>query len=211
MKFGELTAQNQYSSFLTSAQIADGINLAKRSSRRLLEDAKILLKNGRYPSAAALAILSIEENGKELVLRQLAVCLRTEKTAPFWKKYRNHTEKNKAWILPLIASEHDTLQGLFRAVFDSNSDHPEVLDWVKQASVYSDCVGRGEWQDPEQLIDELHATRLIEIADHMQGTRGDITEEELREAQEMVASGVTEEKLKAYTDKWAHKDLLPIT
>jgi hypothetical protein len=53
----------QYKGVLASAQIADGMNAATRNSRRLFEDAQLMLEQERYPSAVGLAILSIEESG----------------------------------------------------------------------------------------------------------------------------------------------------
>jgi hypothetical protein len=49
------------------------MNAANRNARRLVADAKLLLDAGRYPSAAALAALAIEESGKTSILRTLAV------------------------------------------------------------------------------------------------------------------------------------------
>ncbi|MCS3859221.1 AbiV family abortive infection protein [Salinibacter ruber] len=50
---------NSYHGYLEAEEIAEGMNAANRSARRLWKDAKILLKAERYPSAVALAILSI--------------------------------------------------------------------------------------------------------------------------------------------------------
>jgi AbiV family abortive infection protein len=40
------------------------MNAAARNAARLVSDAEILLGAKRYPSAAALAVLAIEESGK---------------------------------------------------------------------------------------------------------------------------------------------------
>ncbi len=58
---------SQYAGSLDAAQIAQGINAARRNARRLAEDAKLLLETARYPSATALAILSIGHLEKCLV------------------------------------------------------------------------------------------------------------------------------------------------
>ena len=59
----------EYSGKLSPKQIADGMNAANANAKRLMNDAKILLEKGSIPSAAALAILSIEETGKLSLLR----------------------------------------------------------------------------------------------------------------------------------------------
>ena len=63
---------NQYCGPLSPSQIAAGINAARANAMRLLEDAKLLAGSGRYASATALAILSIEEGGKDGILRELS-------------------------------------------------------------------------------------------------------------------------------------------
>ena len=52
---------DQYRGQLSASQAAEGINSAIHNAKRLADDAEFLLKNGRYPSAVSLAILSIEE------------------------------------------------------------------------------------------------------------------------------------------------------
>ena len=49
---------------LSPKQVAVGMNAAARNAARLVSDAEILLEAKRYPSAAALAVLAIEESGE---------------------------------------------------------------------------------------------------------------------------------------------------
>ena len=62
----------QYKGKLDPEQIAQGMNAARRNAQRLADDAKLLLSAKRYPTAASLAILSIEESGKVSILRGIA-------------------------------------------------------------------------------------------------------------------------------------------
>jgi hypothetical protein len=50
---------DQYKGKLSASQIAEGMNAAIRNSKRLAEDAELLLKEKRFSSATSLAILSI--------------------------------------------------------------------------------------------------------------------------------------------------------
>ena len=63
---------DQYRGTLSPQQIADGMNAAERNAARLLNDAELLLREERHPSATAMAILAIEEAGKNTILRQLS-------------------------------------------------------------------------------------------------------------------------------------------
>ena len=60
---------SQYRGKLSPAQIADGMNAAIRNARRLSDDARTLFDLERYPTAASIAVLSIEESGKVSILR----------------------------------------------------------------------------------------------------------------------------------------------
>ena len=64
-----MMAPKQYRGRLTNRQIAEGMTAAAANARRLLSDAVLLLEAERWPTAAALAILAIEEAGKQAILR----------------------------------------------------------------------------------------------------------------------------------------------
>jgi AbiV family abortive infection protein len=49
--------------------VSEVVHTVVENARRLLKDAELLFENERYRSAAALAILSIEESGKACVIR----------------------------------------------------------------------------------------------------------------------------------------------
>src|SRR5262245_54272130 len=93
----------EYRGPLTAEQIAAGMSAAMRNARRLASDARILIDAKRYPSAAALAALSIEESGKSSILRGLAVADNPEAIKKGWQAYRDHRAKNGFWILPDLA------------------------------------------------------------------------------------------------------------
>jgi AbiV family abortive infection protein len=155
---------NQYKGKLSSSQIADGMNAAIRNAKRLANDAELLLKEKRYSSATSLAILSIEESGKLSILRRLSVSKNDKEIKDCWKDYRSNIKKNVAWILPhLLKSGARKLED-FRPIFNK-SDHPYILDQVKQISFYSDCLSDDvNWSVPEKVIDEEIAKNFVKLA-----------------------------------------------
>ena len=109
---------------LTPAQVAEGINATRENARRLAKDAQLLLEAERYPTAASIAALAIEESGKESILRGMVLARDDKEVAQDWRDYRAHTKKNAAWILPdLAAKGARTLEDL-RPMFDQSSLHP---------------------------------------------------------------------------------------
>jgi AbiV family abortive infection protein len=153
-----------YRGRLSPKKVAEGMNASARNASRLAEDAGILLEAKRYPSATSLAILAIEEAGKLPILRALAVAKTDEALKDGWKSYRSHQTKNVMWLFPLfVLSGVRNLEG-FRALFDPNSEHRERLDELKQAGFYTDCLGKGVWALPDDLIDEMIAKFIVKTA-----------------------------------------------
>ena len=99
-----MDAEVVYRGRLSPRQVAEGMNAASRNAVRLLKDAEILFEAKRYPSAAALAALAIEEAGKLPILRALAVAQDGSEVKEGWKQYRSHQTKNVLWLMPLMFS-----------------------------------------------------------------------------------------------------------
>lgn len=155
---------NQYKDRLEASQIASGINAASRNATRLAEDAQLLLENGRYPSAAALAVLSIEEAGKVSILRHLSVSETEEELKDRWREYRSHTKKNvMGGLLQEVARGARKLDE-FIGLFEKDAEHPYLLDQVKQISLYTDCLGNVHWSEPVKVVDKNLASQLVQTA-----------------------------------------------
>ena len=137
---------------------------ASRNARRLADDAKILFDHGRFPTAASIAALSIEEAGKVAILRGLAFAPDAEVRRRLWKDYRSHRSKNAAWILPeLVAKGARSLDAL-RLATDSSASHTLLLDQLKQLGLYTDCLGPRTWTEPTLVVDQSLAEQLVAIA-----------------------------------------------
>jgi AbiV family abortive infection protein len=130
----------------------------------LYEDAVILLDATRYPSATSLAILSIEESGKVSILRELAVAKNDKAVISGWQAYRSHTKKNATWLLPQLAAQGARRLDDFSPLFHEDSEHPFLLDHIKQIGFYTDCLGKAHWSIPDEVIDKTLAKMLVEIA-----------------------------------------------
>ena len=162
---------NAYRGPLSSAEVAAGMNVANTNAQRLADDAEALLAAGRIPTAASLAVLSIEESGKVSILRQLATSTSKEEVAAAWKSYRSHTRKNVQWLLPDLAVKGARKLEELRPLFEEDAEHPFILDQVKQLGFYTDCLGNRHWSVPTEVIDEAFARGLIQIAKLLVGKR----------------------------------------
>lgn len=155
----------QYRGRLSPREIAEGMNAAAKNASRLAADAKILLDAKRFPSAASLAILAIEEAGKLGFLRGIATAPTDESLLAEWKNYRSHKAKNAAWIIMDLARRGATWLGDLKAIFDPDSDHPAVLDTVKQLGFYTDCYAKGQWSNPDVIMGSDLARMLVVSAE----------------------------------------------
>jgi AbiV family abortive infection protein len=156
---------DQYKGRLSAEQIAEGMNAASSNAARLVEDAGLLLERERFPSAAALAILAIEEAGKLPILRRMSVIQDDAKALEVcWRNYRSHTKKNVAWLVPQLYEQGSRTLGDYYPLFDEKSDHPFILDHVKQLGFYTDCLGNANWSTPPDVVDEELAGTLVQIA-----------------------------------------------
>jgi AbiV family abortive infection protein len=168
----------QYTGPLNSAEIAAGMNAARQNAERLAKDARLLFENERYTSSLSLAILSIEESGKNHIFRELALARNEKELRECWRDYRSHTKKNVLW--PIIETFFKGARRAddFRPLVEPDAEHPYVLDKVKQVSIYTDCFKKGHWSIPEQIITKELAQGLLMVAEVFTRHR-DITAEEI--------------------------------
>jgi len=140
------------------------MNDARQNASRLLKDAEVLLEAERYPSALAMAILSIEESGKTIVLRDLSTAVDANDVKRVWKEYRSHTKKNILWVFPDLIARGVRTDSLYSTLFDPASDHPAVLDALKQVAIYTDCLGNRHWSKPLEVVSRELAASIVKVA-----------------------------------------------
>src|SRR2546425_2765182 len=168
-------AISQYRGRLTPQQAADGIAVALSNARALVKDAELLLEHQRHARATALAILAIEEAGKLSLIRALLVARDESELREEWRAYRSHTKKNVLYILPqLVAQGAQSLEDL-RPTMNPQSDHPEVLEALKQAAFYTDAYGACRWSLPEDAITSEVAESIVSVARALSRQGGALT------------------------------------
>jgi hypothetical protein len=67
----------------------------------------------------------------------------------------------------------------FAPIFDARSDHPEVLDQVKQLGFYTDRLGRAHWSCPGAVIDQGLAQALVRAATLLSSSTKTVTTREV--------------------------------
>ena len=173
-----MTRLPQYRSRLTFAQVAEGMTRALENAARLAEDAQSLFNQNRIPSSVALAILSIEESGKVSILRQMVTAEDEKQHQQLWKAYRSHNKKNILWLFGELVQQGARSLEEFRLLVDPDSDHPDILDQLKQLCTYTDCFTDGKWSSPIEVDVLTLAPYLVKLAQIL-GRPRTVTSEEV--------------------------------
>ncbi len=186
----------RYSGCLTPVQVAEGMNLALSNAKRLADDAKCLLDAERYPTAASLAILSIEEVGKCPILRGLLTATSQAEVDLCWRDYRSHTSKNYFALMPDYVRAGNRSLDQFGDFFTNKTESERAsFDAVKQIGFYTDCCGGAHWSTPLDVVDNELASSLVQWALVLSNRKRDITVHELELWISHMSSGTTQQNL----------------
>ncbi|RCK30306.1 hypothetical protein TH9_19950 [Thalassospira xiamenensis] len=200
----EKAKPREYRGVLSPSSTAEGINAANRNARRLLEDAKLLFVEERYPSASSIAALAIEEAGKSSILRSIAAANGSAELRNEWKRYRDHRSKNGAWIIPDLAKDGARSLQDFASVVDRNSEHTVLLNSIKQLGFYTDCYGDSHWSEPKKVLDREIAESLLKIAEVLCRER-DVTVREIELWVEYIQPNNRTPNMAQGLIRWAEK------
>src|SRR3712207_4707510 len=146
---------------LTLEQLFEGIQVILNNAQSLSEDATLLFEAGRYPRAASLAILSIEEFGKIFIVAKMAISEDKETLAGLWKDFQRHTAKNFPGVIVnrFLAGDR-TIDDLLTNVKDGVGD----LNDIKKQGLYVDYSGDERWLIPSVVITSSVADHYIQLA-----------------------------------------------
>ncbi len=98
------------------------------------------------------------------VLREIATAPNQGDLNKAWKRYRDHQAKNVMWLAgPLRLQGAKSLRD-FGKIHDPSSDHPAILDAIKQLGLYTDFNTKRIWKEPDEIIDEKVSKAVIAIA-----------------------------------------------
>jgi AbiV family abortive infection protein len=147
---------------LSPEEASKGIDAALRNARGLLRDAELFFENGRWPRAASLAILAIEEAGKVSIIRAILLARSKEELKREWRDYRRHTAKNFMASFLQYAQPSARLEDL-RPLITDQAAHNDI-DRVKQLGFYTDTSSRGRWTLPYEIVGQDLARLLVETA-----------------------------------------------
>lgn len=94
---------NEKEYYFSTEQMSNGITLCLENASNLIEEAGILFNKKKYARTLSLAILSLEELGKIVLLTESVSFTknRNDRIKEFFKDFRSHITKRKDSIIPL--------------------------------------------------------------------------------------------------------------
>lgn len=98
------------------------------------------------------------------ILREMSLLKDGKDIKQIWRRYRSHTDKNMMWVFLDAVKKGARNLNDFAPIFSDESEHPFVLDQLKQISFYTDCLGKAHWSIPDNVIDRDTAISIIEAA-----------------------------------------------
>jgi AbiV family abortive infection protein len=176
---GKSLGIHPYRGEIPAEQIVRGMEVIDRNSREILDDAKLLLENGRYARALSLSVVALEESVKKsLLLALYAVQANGKLRKELWQAYRSHTLK--ASYLVRRAAVRGAFEG--QNIEEKAQRMGKILDVYKQLGLYSDSYetdeGHKSWFIPSKSVTPDMAKIVFEMISKDVGGAGDEAKEE---------------------------------
>jgi AbiV family abortive infection protein len=144
--------------------LAEATLASLRNARRLIYDAKLLLREGRYPTAHSLAVLALEEFGKHTMFA--AAVARGHADPAYWRRLKrrlgDHSDKlrNALTLAGLTARTEKEI-----ALLDDVAKAAEDQHFAKLRGLYVDVDPQEGVFDPDSKVsaeDSEWTVRIVE-------------------------------------------------
>jgi AbiV family abortive infection protein len=144
---------NPFAGPLSAERAEAGILALKANAERLARDSRLLYDAQRYPSAATMAAAALNEIARLRVLMELIAARKDKQRRELWRCFRksSHDYPWEAFYPDKPAADHATLSN--------------ALAFLTSMGDKVDCLGPGNWLEPERLIQPALAKEIIATAE----------------------------------------------
>jgi AbiV family abortive infection protein len=132
-----------------------GILLLQANAQRLARDARLLFHAKRYPSAAMLAASALNELARIPLLMEIFAAGKDRRLDRRWQDFRQPGPG-----FPWAVFHPGKSKSEFAAMDDA-------LAFIRAIGNAIECVGPGNWLDPERLIQPALVQELIAITEQL--------------------------------------------
>jgi AbiV family abortive infection protein len=143
---------------LSAGSAIKGVQLLQENAVRLTEDAKILLLAKRYPSAAMLAVMALDELSRFFHPLIFTALHTPKQLADGWKQFRCNRssfpwsvfQRRIDWLVPGAMSDQEL---------------NDMLSFIRALGSRADYIEPGLWLDPKELISAELAASIVGTAE----------------------------------------------
>lgn len=139
---------------LTERDAYLAMDAAVKTARQLYSDAQLLFANARWPRAAAVAVLCLEEVGKVRLVLRIEDARDEQERRKAWEDYLNHPLKISQSATPGQAHNDEHRRQL-------SLKFGRELDQLKQFGFYSNWLVSGAWVQPDEVITQRDAELMV--------------------------------------------------
>jgi AbiV family abortive infection protein len=142
-----------FSGTISIADATRATNLIQDNAARLVEDAKLLLEAERYPTAAMLATMALEESSRVYFPLELVLSDHERRLEECWRKFRRDRH-DFPWA---ILRRDDGLM--------NDAELNGMLSFIRTLGRRTECIEPGVWIDPQNLISRDLAQEIVKTAE----------------------------------------------
>jgi AbiV family abortive infection protein len=157
IKAGEYSPR-PFTGQLSAASAIKGAQLLQENAARLTEDAKILLQAKRYPSAAMMAVMALDELSRIFHPLIFAALHMPKQLAQGWKQFRC---ERQGFPWSIFQRRIDWLV----AGAMSDEELNDMLSFIRALGGGADYIAPGLWIDPKELISAELAASIVGTAE----------------------------------------------
>ncbi len=151
------SAPRPFTGGISAADAIKGAQLLQENAVRLLVDAKLLLSAKRYPSAAMVAVMALDELSRFFHPLTLAKVHAPKQLAEGWRQFRSGRR-----TFPWSAFQRTGQRG---ANSMSDAETNEMLSFISSLGRGVDFIEPGLWIDPSILVSRELATSIVGTAE----------------------------------------------
>jgi AbiV family abortive infection protein len=153
-----MSAPALFTGALSAADAIEGARLVRANARRLLDDAKLLLRADRHASAAMMAVMALDELSRFFHPLTIGGLRTPKQLAEAWRQFRG-ARRDFPWSALQRRPDDPSDSSIADAQLDG------MLSFIRDLGARADCVPPGAWVDPASMISAELAASIIGTAE----------------------------------------------
>ncbi len=139
---------------ISPADAARGARVTQADALRLIEDAKLLLQAARFPTAAMVAVMALDEMSRVFQVLTLSTIDGSEQLVAAWKEFRGD-RRTFPWSMIQPVEGEDSARPM------GDPELAGMLSFIRKLGSRADFIQPGLWVDPAELVSAELAASIV--------------------------------------------------